>query len=171
MHVKRDGEFPIALRAFAAIVIVSIVAVLGGRLVEWQLDIRTCDESDGCTAYAPITEWAEELRKAGFEGGTIVGADRQLTGNLRAALPEARVLDASLAPAAFPPPRIQGACVAVWRNYTIMPEALHDYLVEQLGTVPEDRGPEGAIRRNLRMSDSKGATLYYYFVQPSADCR
>lgn len=171
MHVKRAGEFPIALRAYAAIAIISIVAVLGGRFVEWQMDIRTCDESDGCSAYAPVEDWAEELRNAGFEGGTIVGADRQLTGNLRAIMPEARVLDASLPPAAFPQPHIQGACVAVWRNYTIMPEDLHEYLVEQLGTLPEDRGPEGAIRRNLRMSGSKGATLYYYFVRPSADCR
>ncbi len=171
LHVKRAGEFPVAMRAYAAIALISIAAVLGGRIVEWQMDIRTCDESDGCSAYAPVRGWAEELRNAGFEGGTIVGADRQLTGNLRAVLPEARVLDASLPPAAFPSPRIQGACVAVWRNYTIMPEELHDYLVEELGTAPEDRGPEGAIRRNLRMSDRKGATLYYYFVRPSADCR
>ena len=32
-------------------------------------------------------------------------------------------------------------------------------------------GPEGAIRRNLRLSDSKAATLYFQFVPPSEACR
>jgi hypothetical protein len=169
-HVKRAGDFPIAMRGFAALFIFATTAVVAGRFVEWQMDIRTCDE-DGCDAYMPVQPWAEALRQAGFEGGTIVGADRHLTGNLRAAFPEARVMDASLAPAAFPPPQIRGACLAVWRNDIVMPSDLMEYLTQQLGAIPRDEGPEGAIRRNLRMSDTKGATLYFNFVPPSEACR
>ena len=52
-----------------------------------------------------------------------------------------------------------------------MPEALADYLTEELGAPPHDMGPEGAIRRNLRLSDDKAATLYLQFVRPSDACR
>ena len=127
-----------------------------------------CDE---CRPYAPISEWAGELRKAGFEEGTIVGADKHLTGNLRGALPRARVLDASIPPGALPAPHTRGACLAVWRGETAMPDALAAYLEDQLGATPRDMEPEGAIRRNLRLSDDRAATLYLQFVPPSDACR
>ena len=49
-----------------------------------------------CRSYTPIKDWAVELKKAGFMQGTIVGADKHLTGNLRGAFPRTRVLDASI---------------------------------------------------------------------------
>jgi hypothetical protein len=167
-HVKRAGDFPIAIRAFAAVVIAFAGLVIAGRFIEWQLEIRMCDQ---CRPYAPIKEWAAELREAGFEEGTIVAADEHLAGNLRGAFPRARVMDASITPDAFPAPRTNGACLAVWRDETVMPEALADYLAETLGAPPHDVGPEGAIRRNLRLSDDKAATLYLQFVRPSEACR
>jgi len=169
-HVKRAGDFPVAIRAFGGLAIVFAVVVLGGRFVEWRMEINTCDEG-GCRPYAPIAEWATELKKAGFSQGTIVGADKHLTGNLRGAFPRARVLDASIQPGAFPAPKTNGACLAVWRDETVMPEALAAYLTDKLGAPPRDMGPEGAIRRNLRLSDDKGATLYLQFVPPSDACR
>jgi len=169
-HVKRAGDFPVAIRAFAAVVIAFATLVLAGRFIEWRLEIQMCDEG-GCRPYAPIAEWASELRKAGFEQGTIVGADKHLTGNLRGALPRARVLDASMPPSAFPGAHTNGACLAVWRDETVMPEALAHYLHDELGAPPRDMGPEGAIRRNLRLSDDRAATLYLQFVPPSDACR
>jgi hypothetical protein len=167
-HVKRAGDFPVAIRAFAAVVFAFAALVLAGRFVEWRLEVRMCDE---CRPYAPIADWATELRKTGFEEGTIVGADKHLTGNLRGAFPRARVLDASIPPSAFPPAHSNGACLAVWRDETVMPEALAAYLADELGAKPRDMGPEGAIRRNLRLSDDKAATLYLQFVPPSEACR
>ena len=167
-HVKRAGDFPIAIRAFAAVVIAFAALVIAGRFIEWRLEVRMCDE---CRPYAPIRDWASELRKAGFTEGTIVGADKHLTGNLRGALPRARVLDASIPPDALPAAHTNGACLAVWRNETVMPEALAAYLEDELGAPPHDMGPEGAIRRNLRLSDDKAATLYLQFVRPSEACR
>ncbi len=169
-HVKRAGEFPVMSRAFAAIFILLTVGVLGGRFLEWRYEIAMCAE-DGCRPYTPIPEWEAELRASGFSVGTIVGADPHLTGNLRKAFPEARVLDAKHAPGAYPPASTNGACLVVWRNETVMPQDLADYLVIQLGARPRDRGPEGAIRRNLRQSYTKASTLYFQFVRPSEDCR
>jgi hypothetical protein len=52
-----------------------------------------------------------------------------------------------------------------------MPEALAAYLADKLKAPPRDMGPEGAIRRNLRLSDNKAAVLYLQFVPPSELCR
>ncbi len=169
-HVKRAGEFPVAIRAFAAIVVVFVVTVIAGRFVEWRLDIETCEET-GCAPYAPVKAWASELERAGFGAGTIVGADVHLTGNLRAALPHARVMDASIYPGAFPPPASLGACVVVWRNTPAMPQALAAYLERDLHVHPYDHGAEGAIRRPFLLSRTKAATLYFQFAPRSDLCR
>jgi hypothetical protein len=118
-----------------------------------------------------MEDFADGLRELGFRRGTIVGDDPHLTGNLRAQFPRNRVLDASLAPYAFPPPLGNGACLAVWRDSPIMPETLAAYLTEKLGAVPHDLGPETAIRRNFRTSQTKASTLYLQFVPPSGLCR
>lgn len=167
-HVKRAGDFPVAIRAFAALSIAFAVLVVAGRFVEWRMEVAMCDE---CRPYTPVRQWGAELRKAGFTQGTIVGADKHLTGNLRGALPRARVLDASFPPSSFPAPRTEGACLAVWRDETVMPAALATYLADRLDAQPRDMGPEGAIRRNLLLSDEKAATLYFQFVPPSELCR
>lgn len=169
-HVKRAGEFPVMARAFAAIFLIVTSGVLVGRFIEWRYEIAMCSE-DGCRPYTPMSAWEAELRDSGFSVGTIVGSDVHLTGNLRAAFPNARVLDASHAPDAYPAPSTNGACLAVWRNETVMPQDLADYLVIELGAQPRDRGPEGAIRRNLRQSLTKASTLYFQFVPPSEGCR
>jgi len=178
LHVKRGGEFPVAIRAFGAVAIAFCLLVVGGRFIEWQMEIAMCEEG-GCRPYTPVKEWAEELKKAGFDEGTIVGADRHLTGNLRAAFPRARVIDAAMPPEAFPAPHTNGACLVVWRdtefneqrNIAVMPRELVAYLTDRLYAFPHDQGAEGAIRRNLHQSSDKAATLYYQFVKPSESCR
>lgn len=169
-HVKRAGDFPVAIRAFAAVAIVFVLVVLAGRFVVWRMDIEACDEG-GCRPYTPVAAWAVELKKSGFSQGTIVGAEKHLTGNFRAQLPRARVMDASLAPAAFPAASTHGACLAVWRDNPVMPEELATYLEKGLRAPPRDRGPEGAIRRTLLLSDDKAQVLYFQFVPPSSLCR
>ncbi|MBI1361819.1 MAG: hypothetical protein GC155_16205 [Alphaproteobacteria bacterium] len=169
-HVKRAGDFPVAIRAFGAVAIVFIFVVIAGRFVVWRMDINACDEG-GCRPYSPVAAWADELERRGFSEGTIVGDEKHLTGNLRALLPHARVMDASLAPGAFPAPKSHGACLAVWRDNPVMPQRLADYLTKRLHAPPHDRGPEDAIRRTLRLSEDKAQVLYYQFVSPSPDCR
>ncbi len=169
-HVKRTGEFPVAIRAFAGLVVVFIAVVIGGRFIERRVEIAACDEP-GCRPYAPVAAWTAQIEDMGFTNGTLVGADRHLTGNIRALAPRLRVMDASLPAAAFPEPFGRGGCLAVWRDTTVMPDALADYLEYDLQAPPHDRGPDGAIRRNLLESDEKAATLYFQFVSPSERCR
>ena len=176
-HVKRAGDFPVAIRAFGALVVVFAVMVMGGRFVEAQMGITSCREG-GCRPYAPIADWAAALKQAEFTEGTIVGSDPHLTGNLRAAFPRARVLDASAPANAYPPRRTRSACLIVWRdttfnetrNVAVIPEALADYLKTELNVQLRDRGARGAIRRNLLQSDDKAATLYYQLISPTGDC-
>lgn len=176
-HVKRAGDFPVAIRAFGALVVAFVILVMGGRFVEAQMEIATCREG-GCRPYAPIADWAAALKQAEFTDGTIVGADPHLTGNLRAAFPRARVIDASAPASAYPPRRTRVACLIVWRetafnetrNVAIMPQALSDYLEAELNVRLRDKGARGAIRRNLLQSDDKAATLYYQLNGPSGDC-
>lgn len=170
VHVKRAGDFPVAIRAFAAVAIVFAMVVVVGRVVIWRLDIQSCDMS-GCRTYTPAAAWAAELKKLGFTQGTIVGAEKHLTGNLRALLPNARVMDASLAPAAFPAPSSHAACLAVWRDSPLLPDDLAAYLTDRLHAPPHDRGPEGGIQRYLTLSKDKFQVLYYQFVPPSPLCR
>lgn len=169
VHVKRAGEFPIAMRGFAALVIISGVVVMAGRIAERPLEIRSCPD-EKCRPYLPISAWAEHLEAVGFETGTLVGNDIHLMGNLRAEMAGARVLDASLKLSAFPPARSQGACLAVWRNSLTLPDDLAAYLTDTLGVRIDERSPDGAIVRTLRES-SRMASLYYKFVPPSPACR
>jgi hypothetical protein len=108
-----------------------------------------------------IAEWAAELKQAEFTDGTIVGADIHLTGNLRAAFPRARVIDASAPPAAYPDRRTRLACLDRLarhefqreRNVAIMPELLSTYLTKELKV--DLRGPGRAWRHPAR-SDRVG---------------
>jgi hypothetical protein len=176
-HVKRGGDFPVAIRGFGAVVVAFVLLVGGGRFVEAQLEIAQCREG-GCRPYSPIPAWAAALREAGFQQGTIVGADLHLTGNLRAAFPRARVLDASVAPDAYPVRQTNGACLVVWRdtrfndslNVALMPEELSTYLEQELNVRLRDKGARGAVRRPLRMSEDKAATLYFQLNRASGQC-
>ena len=176
-HVKRAGEFPVAIRAFGAVVAAFALLVVGGRFIEAQMEIAMCREG-GCRPYTPVADWAAALRESGFSEGTIVGADIHLTGNLRAAFPRARVLDASAPPDAYPARRTRGACLIVWRdtsfdesrNIAIMPDELSSYLETQLGVRLRDKGARGAIRRDLLQSEDKAATLYFQLNAASGQC-
>jgi len=176
-HVSRAGEFPVAIRGFGALVAAFTLLIMGGRVIQAELGITACGEGS-CRPYTPFAEWASGLRQAEFSDGTIVGADPHLTGNLRAAFPRARVLDASAPPAAYPPRRTRKACLIVWRdttfnetrNIAVMPPELSEYLEKELGAPLRDKGARGALRRNLQRSDDRAATLYYQIIGPAGAC-
>jgi len=169
MHVKRAGEFPVAMRAFAFFVVGAMLIVLVARVADWRISIDACRTGD-CQNYLPGREWAGAVREAGFEEGSIVTADVRLGATLKASLPRARVLDASVSPSAFPDPVAEGACLAIWRGDQAMPQTLFDYLPGKLGATPHDRGPDGAIEAEDRLIGRR-IVLYYQFVSPSAACR
>ena len=60
--------------------------------------------------------------------------------------------------------------VAVMPGVALMPEELSSYVEKDLGSRLRDKGARGAVRRNLRMSDEKAATLYYQLNRGSGQC-
>ena len=171
LQVQRSGPYFISMRGFSFMVALFVAGVMGGRFVEWTQDIKGCDVAK-CRAYLPVKDWADALREEGFIRGTIVGAEYQLLGNLRYQIREARVLDAEFAYDSFPEPSgDNGACMAVWRGDPSMPLELSSYLVQEMKMPPPDISPQGAIRRNLLMSEDKAAVLYYSFLPTSDTCR
>jgi len=100
------------------------VAVLGGVLVVlavvvWAIragigltDASYCGK---CRTRLPAAAFAAAIREAGFSGGTVVTTNMHLGGNLKLALPEARVVVPRLPAAAWPPPG-DGQCVVAWRG-------------------------------------------------------
>lgn len=173
-HVKRAGEFPIATRAFAAVAGLFVLFVIGGRFVEWRGDIEHCDS---CRPYTPFAQWASDLTRKGFKPapnaqspGTIVTDDRFLGGNMKGVFPKARVMDASLSPNAFPPPSGFGLCLAVWTGSPAMPDALYDYLKNELHAPPHDKGLEDTSRGVFTLSNRE-TRLYFQFVPRGDGCR
>jgi hypothetical protein len=173
-HVKRAGEFPIAIRAFAALAGMFILLAIGARFVEWRTDINRCTT---CRAYTPFKAWAADLEAKGFRiqpgafsPGTIVSADRFLGGNLKAVFPKARVLDASITPTAFPASTSSGFCLAVWIGQPKMPDELFAYLKTELHADPHDQGPEDMARGTLLLSDRE-TRMFFQFVPKSDLCR
>lgn len=167
-HVRRAGDFPVSIRAYAGLIVVFVAAIAVGRVAVWRLEINEC--AGLCRGYTPVKELAGALKDSGFSVGTIVGDDLHLTGNLRGALTQARVLDASLPLPHLPAPKTRGACLAVWRDDPTMPKELSAFLDERL-KAPHSTSPEGAIHRNLLLSNSSAVTLYFQFVPPSDACR
>ena len=176
LQVQRSGPYFIAMRAYAALAILFVVAVAGARVIEWREDIKNCS---GCHAYQPMEAWADALtRDEGFRGGTVVGADYLLTGNLRYYLKDTRAVDAEFELSAYPRPGREaggGDCLAVWRDNLDespdMPQRLATYLRDDMGVRVDNTAPQGAVRRYLIMSDEKASVLYYRYLRPNESCR
>ncbi len=170
LQVQRSGPYFISMRAFGVLVAIFVVAVGAGRFVEWDQEIKSCNVAK-CRAYLPVESWARALEDEGFKQGTIVGAEYQLSGNLRHQLKTARVLDAEFDVDSFPaagPER--GACMAVWRDAPAIPEKLHTYLTDALGINVTETSPQGAIRRHFLKSEDKATVLYYRYLPPTDSC-
>ena len=170
LQVQRSGPYKMGMKALSLVTSVLIFLVMAGRILDWNEDIKQC-QVERCRAYLPVGDYADALVTEGWRGGTIVGAEYQLTGNLRHAMPDARVLDAHFSYDAYPAPsQDTAACLAVWRNTPFMPDKLQSYLADMDVLVPDGR-PQGAIRRYLLRSDEKASVLYYRYLTPTQKCR
>lgn len=109
------GASEAAFRRVAAIGAAAGLLALVGLGTTAALGPLTCGER--CQRHVPYAELAGKLQGAGFDGGTVVahGDTDSLAGNLRAALPAARVISVAH-PGFVPPlrPDAQGDCLIVW---------------------------------------------------------
>ncbi|PIW30686.1 MAG: hypothetical protein COW30_01535 [Rhodospirillales bacterium CG15_BIG_FIL_POST_REV_8_21_14_020_66_15] len=100
-------------RAYAALVSLALVSAPVGMAAKYLFEPLVCGR---CQHHIPYRVLADEIRALGFKGGTVVAYwhPDPLPGNLRAALPEARVISLKH-PDAIPPMRHGGGqCLVVW---------------------------------------------------------
>ncbi len=112
--VRASHPTPGQVRAiWVMIIVVSVIAFAWRAAGFVYPDRSTCGK---CRLDVPYGALADELRDFGFAGGTIIGADEHIAGNLRAQLPEARIVVPRFA--YYDPPLADdanGQCLIVWR--------------------------------------------------------
>ncbi len=159
------------LAVFAAACAVFILSAVAGRFAFDAWKPQACAPT--CREFQPVEAWADDLRAAGFTGGTIVAMDHHLGGNLRALMPEARVLAAFYPVAAFPAPEPDGPgqCLLVWTDAVPHSQARAlNYAFAWLG-VQRPEQPDGEFRHPIRGNPDYEMPLWYAFVEPTPDCR
>jgi hypothetical protein len=145
LRAKMAGAPERANRIFLWLAAIFMVGVVAARVFIFETHGAHCKN---CREYWPMKAYAENLRRAGFSGGTILAAGPvpeeayDLAGNLRGVFPEARVLTPGYPPAVFGPP-VPGQCLVVWEGDGAMPKALRDYLEGPLGTRLDNRDVQG----------------------------
>ena len=114
-RAEAAGITPRRLGIYAAVVALGLIAGPVGMIMKYFFEPLTCGR---CQHHIPYGELADEIRNLGFKGGTVVAYwhPDPLPGNLRAALPEARVI--SLKHSDVIPPlgkdHVDGQCLVVW---------------------------------------------------------
>lgn len=160
-----------APHAFAAILI-GLAATAGVVLaVKHFTDPMWCRK---CYFHYPYPELAEQLRAAGFEGGTIVTHFErvQIGGNMRLEFPEARVVSTKY-PYYAPPTRdgSEGQCLLLWdaQYFDAMP-ALAEFSAGALDADPSAPTTTGVVSAAMLRSDREWA-LGYALMPGSGSCR
>lgn len=167
LHRRRSAAFCGVLAALA----VTALAALAGQAVAEAVD---CSK---CRMIMPWRAYAERLREAGFERGTIVSYDSPYTdagANLRRFLPETRVVT-DKRPFFVPPPlQRPGACLVVWNDsrYPQMAEHVRTATVPQIGGPVPAAARFGRVEAPLVRSGNSAPALGYALIEDGVgDCR
>ncbi|MEQ8967143.1 MAG: glycosyltransferase family 39 protein [Azospirillaceae bacterium] len=103
-------------RSLFGVFVAGLVAIaFAARIVTWELGADHCGS---CRTMVPFPALADQVREAGFTGGTIAVDDFHIGGNLRAEFPDSRVVEIDYPPSVFPPPRAAGGsgqCLLAWK--------------------------------------------------------
>ncbi|WP_022698653.1 ArnT family glycosyltransferase [Euryhalocaulis caribicus] len=157
----------------AALAVLAAVSVAGVMIYRVALDIgqpMACQPE--CRTEQPVAAWAQDLREAGFAGGTILTNDYHLAGNLRAAMPEARLISSQFPRRAYARPAGEGQCLIVWNTLNLhLKDAMFDYAESQLGAGPASREPEGTFIHPIAGNEAYLMALNYRFAEPAEQCR
>ncbi len=154
----------------AGLAVMALVA-LGAQAAVEAIDCSKCRMT------MPWRVYAQGLRDAGFEGGTIVSYDSPYTdagANLRRFLPNTRVVT-NKRPYYVPPPLdLPGGCLVVWNDsrYPQTAEHIRVAPVQEIGgPVPAD-ARFGRLEGPLVRSGNPAPALGYAFVEAGiGDCR
>lgn len=116
LRAEATSPTPTRLGVYGLCVSLCLLAAPVGMVAKFLFEPFTCER---CQHHIPYGVVARALRDAGFQGGTIVAYwhPDPLPGNLRARLPEARVISLKhpdIIPPLRPQPGRPGQCLVVW---------------------------------------------------------
>ena len=148
-------------KIFAAIAIVFALLVVGARFYIYETHAKDCKE---CREYWPMQTYAQSLRRAGFEHGTIVAETYDLAGNFRAVFPDSRVVTPGYPLSVFGPP-VPGSCVAIWEGNKGASAELQAYLALNFGVKLTDAAVRGDIDAPLLTSKGRLDSMNYAIIQ------
>jgi len=153
-----------------ALAVTALVA-LGGQAVVEAID---CSK---CRMIMPWRVYAERLREAGFERGTIVSYDSPYTdagANLRRFLPDTRVVT-DKRPFFIPPALdLPGSCLVIWNDsrYPLIAEQIRTMPVPQIGGPVPEGTRFGRLEGPLVRSGNPAPALGYALIEAGVgDCR
>ena len=115
-RVQGIGAGERALNRFGAVLMLLCAVVPLLLLAKFWFEPLRCRK---CPLHIPYPAFAEDIRRAGFERGTIVSHFSRYKngGILRPFFPDSRIVDLKLLDLADPPPNIDaGQCLLIWDN-------------------------------------------------------
>jgi 4-amino-4-deoxy-L-arabinose transferase-like glycosyltransferase len=158
---RAPARYALSLVLLAAVTVVAMPA-------KAIYDLFNCRK---CTLQVPYDDFAAELRKNGFPGGTIVGFyyPYDLAGNFRVQFPDSRVI--SIKHAGFIPPG-QGEpepCLLIW------PPGHHNnidqFAARALGAKPTGHEPIRTLEARLPGGKERTIRLEYMVLGKAIGCR
>ena len=162
LRVKIVGATDRANKIFIVFVGVFVLAVMGTRIAIYETHADNCK---ACREYWPMPTYADALRQAGFQRGTILGATSDLAGNLRYQFLHSRVVTPGYPPRLFGPDP-GGQCVVVWEGEKDPPKAATDYLANALHAKVTAASMRGDITAKLLKSKKRFNTMSYVLLPP-----
>lgn len=135
------------------------------------------DDCLRCSEYLPYQAYAEALKQAGFEGGTVIalGNNRRLNAaGLREWFPDSRFIQHDMSQLYTPPPRhVPGDCLLLWSNKEDE-EVLHRVAQGQAGPYPIvlADGQQGILRGQFIQREVSAADIRYALFRGGVgECR
>lgn len=166
---------PTSAKGYLAVLSALALLVAGALVIRAITAPAYCRK---CNFFMPWHALSEQLRRDGFERGTIVAFDypNQIAGNLRLYFPEARVMSMRFSPQYMPPAKAPGGCLVIW-NQAIEPEGnarprVLQYANRMLGTAFKRDRPFAFVDAPIEGSGGRTVRLGYV-LEPdgTGDCR
>ncbi len=158
---------------FAGLVFAAVAVLAGGIVGKALWEPERCGR---CQHHIPYDALAEDLRAAGFEGGTIITGwhPDPLAGNVRARFPDARVISSKhpdvIPPARQPVPMGRPGCLLVWSGGGD-PAHLIALGNQRFGAgIPVD-AKGASLTRPLAGAPERAFTLSYLLEPARGECR
>ena len=158
---------------FAGLTFAAVAVLAGGIVGKALWEPEHCGR---CQHHIPYDALAEDLRAAGFQGGTIITGwhPDPLGGNFRARFPEARVISSKhpgvIAPQRQPVPEGRRGCLLVWSGGGD-PAHLIALANARLGAgIPSD-AKGSSLTRPLAGASERAFALSYLLAPARGECR